>query len=257
MTIDPTSALRLDGKTALVTGGTRGIGRAIAEAFAAAGASVCVNARKPDELEETAAALAAFDNGVTTFQGSVGDPDIAIGSVEHCIAELGGCDIVVNNAATNPQFGPLVDADMATVAKVWDVNIAGPLRFCQAAWRSWQKDHGGVVLNVVSVGGMRVGPMIGAYNVSKAALIHLTKQLAMELAPGVRVNAVAPALVKTDMARALWEPNEAAAAAAHPLGRLGVPDDIASAALFLCSDASSWMTGEVIVVDGGAAVSMR
>ena len=117
------------------------------------------------------------------------------------------------------------------------------------------RDHGGVILNVVSVGGIRPGPSIGAYNVSKAALAHLTRQLALELAPGVRVNAVAPALVKTDMARALWEPNEEAMARMHPLGRLGVPDDIAAAALFLVSDASSWMTGEVIVVDGGAAVS--
>lgn len=254
MTVDPTSVLRLDGRTALVTGGTRGIGRAIAEAFAAAGANVCVNARKPDELDETATALQEFGNGVTTFRGSAGDPDVANGAVEHCVSELGGCDIVVNNAATNPQFGPLIEADMATVAKVWDVNIAGPLRFCQAAWSAWQRDHGGVVLNVVSVGGVRVSPMIGAYNVSKAALIHLTHQLAQEMAPNVRVNAVAPALVKTDMARALWEPNEAAAAAMHPLQRLGVPDDIASAALFLCSDASAWMTGEVVHVDGGSLI---
>jgi 3-oxoacyl-[acyl-carrier protein] reductase len=254
VTVDPASVLRLDGRRALVTGGTRGIGRAIAEAFAAAGADVCVNARKPDELAETETALRAFGHGVATFAGSAGDPDVATGAVEHCIAELGGCDIVVNNAATNPQFGPLVEADMGTVAKVWDVNLAGPLRFAQAAWAAWQREHGGVVLNVVSVGGMHVSPMIGAYNVSKAALIHLTKQLAHEMAPGVRVNAVAPALVKTDMARALWEPNEAAAAKMHPLGRLGVPDDIAAAALFLCSDASSWMTGEVVVVDGGAAV---
>ena len=119
----------------------------------------------------------------------------------------------------------------------------------------WQREHGGVVLNVVSVGGQKASPMIGAYNVSKAALIHLTHQLALEMAPAVRVNAVAPALVKTDMARALWEPDEVGAAKLHPLGRLGVPDDIAAAALFLCSDASSWMTGEVLVVDGGAAVS--
>ena len=114
------------------------------------------------------------------------------------------------------------------------------------------KEHGGVVLNVVSVGGLRPGPFIGAYNVSKAALIHLTRQLAQELAPSVRVNAIAPALVKTDMARALWEPNEEAMARSHALGRLGVPDDIASGALFLISDASSWMTGELLVVDGGA-----
>src|SRR5262249_35678453 len=158
------------------------------------------------------------------------------------------------NAATNPQFGPLIDADMALVAKVWDVNIAGPLRFAQAAWRAGMQARGGVMLNVVSVGGVRNGPVIGAYNVSKAALTHLTRQLAQELAPGVRVNAVAPGLVKTDMARALWEPNEAAAAKGHALGRLGVPDDIAGAALFLCSDASSWLTGECLVVDGGAMV---
>lgn len=257
MTIDPATALRLDGKVALVTGATRGIGRAIAEAFAAAGAAVCLNARKADDLAEAESAIAATDAAVTTFQGTMGDASVATGAVEHTIATLGRCDIVVNNAATNPQFGPLIEADMATVAKVWDVNIAGPLRLCQAAWSAWQREHGGAVLNVVSVGGMRVGPMIGAYNVSKAALIHLTRQLAMELAPGVRVNAVAPALVKTDMARALWEPNEEAAAKMHALGRLGVPDDIAAAALFLCSDAASWMTGEVIVIDGGGAVATR
>ena len=167
----------------------------------------------------------------------------------------GGLDILVNNAATNPQFGPLVEADMGAVEKVWSTNLGGPLRFAQAAWAHWMRDHGGVILNVVSLGGIRPGPSIGAYNVSKAALAHLTRQLALELAPGVRVNAVAPALVKTDMARALWEPNEEAMARAHPLGRLGTPDDIASAALFLVSDASSWMTGEVVVIDGGASVS--
>jgi NAD(P)-dependent dehydrogenase (short-subunit alcohol dehydrogenase family) len=255
--IEPATAMRLDGKVALITGGTRGIGRAIAEAFAAAGAAVCVNARKPAELDETAAALRAIGARVALAPGSAGDPAVAESAVATCVAELGGLDILVNNAATNPQFGPLIDADMATVAKVWDTNIAGPLRFAQSAWRATMRERGGAILNVVSVGGIRVGPNIGAYNVSKAALAHLTRQLAMELAPGVRVNAVAPALVKTDMARALWEPNEAAAARGHALGRLGEPDDIASLALFLCSGASSWITGETVVIDGGAAVSMR
>jgi NAD(P)-dependent dehydrogenase (short-subunit alcohol dehydrogenase family) len=254
---DFTNTFRLDGKVALVTGGTRGIGRAIVEAFATAGASICVNARKPGELDETAAAVEALGAQVAVFAGSAGDPAVATGAVDHCVAALGGLDILVNNAATNPQFGPLIDAEMATVAKVWDVNIAGPFRFTQAAWRAAMKERGGVVLNVVSMGGIRVGPNIGAYNVSKAALMHLTAQLAMELAPSVRVNAVAPALVKTDMARALWEPNEALMARGHALQRLGVPDDIASAALFLCSDASSWITGETLVVDGGARVSAR
>jgi 3-oxoacyl-[acyl-carrier protein] reductase len=255
--IDPASILRLDGKVALVTGGTRGIGRAIAEAFAAAGAAVAVVARKPPELEATAAALAGLGAKVVTVPGSVGDPEVATRSVQRAVEELGGCDIVVNNAAVNPVFGPLMDADLGAVAKVLDANIAGPLRFARAAWHAYMKDHGGVVLNVVSVGGMRPSPFIGAYNVSKAALIHLTRQLAQELAPGVRVNAIAPGLVKTDMARALWEPNETAIAKAHPLGRIGVPDDIAGGALFLASDAAAWLTGEVLVIDGGAGVGAR
>jgi NAD(P)-dependent dehydrogenase (short-subunit alcohol dehydrogenase family) len=255
--IDPATALRIDGKGVLVTGGTRGIGRAIAEACAAAGADVCVVARKPAELEEAAAAISAIGAQVVTVAGSVGDPDIAEAAVRSMIETFGRCDIVVNNAAINPVFGPLMEADMGAVTKVFDANITAPLRFARAAWHQYMEAHGGVVLNVVSVGGLRPGPFLGAYNVSKAALIHLTRQLAQELAPGVRVNAIAPALVKTDMARALWEPNEAAMARTHALGRLGVPDDIASGALFLISDASSWLTGEVLVVDGGAGVSAR
>jgi len=255
--IDPETALRIDGKAVLVTGGTRGIGRAIAEACAAAGGSVCVVARKAAELEETAAAMSALGAPVVTVEGSVGNADIADTAVRTMIETFGRCDIVVNNAAINPVFGPLMEADLGAVTKVFDANITAPLRFARAAWHQYMQEHGGVMLNVVSVGGLRVGPFLGAYNVSKAALIHLTRQLAQELAPGVRVNAIAPALVKTDMARALWEPNEEAMARTHALGRLGVPDDIASGALFLISDASSWLTGEVLVVDGGAGVSER
>ena len=252
--IDPATALRLDAKTVLITGGTRGIGRAIAEAAARVGADVGIVARKAPELEETHAALSALGARVVTVAGSVSDPDLPDLAVRAMIEQLGGCDIVVNNAAINPVFGPLMDVELSGVAKVFDANIMGPLRFARAAWHQYMSGNGGVVLNVVSVGGLRAGPSIGAYNVSKAGLIHLTRQLAQELAPGVRVNAIAPALVKTDMARALWEPNEAAMARSHALGRLGVPDDIASGALFLISDASSWMTGEVLVVDGGAGV---
>lgn len=255
--IDPATALRIDGRVVLITGGTRGIGRAIAEASAAAGADVCIVARKPAELEETEAAITALGAKVVTVAGSVGDPDVADAAVSAAIERLGRCDIVVNNAAINPVFGPLMDVELTGVAKVFDANIMAPLRFARAAWHQYMKEHGGVVLNVVSVGGLRPGPFIGAYNVSKAALIHLTRQLAQELAPGVRVNAIAPALVKTDMARALWEPNEDAMARSHALGRLGLPDDIASGALFLISDASAWMTGELLVVDGGAGVHTR
>lgn len=255
--IDPAAALRLDGRVAVVTGGTRGIGRAIAEAFAAAGAGVVVVARKAHELAGTQAALEALGAPTATVEGSVSDPDVATRSVAAAVERLGRCDVLVNNAAVNPAFGPLVDADMGAVAKVLDANVMGPLRFARAAWDGWMRGHGGVVCNIASVGGIRPGPFIGAYNVSKAALIHLTRQLAQELAPTVRVNAVAPALVKTDMARALWEPNEEAMARAHPLGRLGTPDDVAAAVLYLCSDAAAWVTGEVVVVDGGAGVSAR
>jgi 3-oxoacyl-[acyl-carrier protein] reductase len=252
--IDPDRILRIDGKSVLVTGGTRGIGRAIAEACAAAGADVCVVARKPEELADSQAAIEAIGARAITVQGSVGDPEVAERSADAMLEHFGRCDIVVNNAAVNPAFGPLMDNDLGAVAKIFDANIVGPLRFVRAAWHRWMQDHGGVVLNVVSVGGMRPGPGIGAYNTSKAALIHLTRQLAQELAPGVRVNAVAPGLVKTDMARALWEPNEEAMARAHPMRRIGVPDDIASASLFLVSDAAAWLTGEVLVVDGGMTV---
>jgi 3-oxoacyl-[acyl-carrier protein] reductase len=218
---------------------------------------VSILARKPDELDETALAISGIGASVHTVRGSVGDAEIAEVAVAETIEKLGRCDAVVNNAAINPVFAPLMDADLGAVTKLFDANVTAPLRFVRAAWQSWMREHGGVVLNVVSVGGMRPGPFIGAYNVSKAALIHLTRQLAQELAPTVRVNAIAPGLVKTDMARALWEPNEEGMARAHALGRLGVPDDIASAALFLVSEASSWLTGEVLVVDGGAGVSAR
>ena len=253
--IDSTAVSRLDGRVALVTGGTRGIGRAIAETVAQAGAGVCVLARKPDELDETATALRGLGVDVTTVTGSAGDPEVIAGAVTHCVETLGSLDVLVNNAGTNPAMGPIVDVEPRAVRKILEVNVEGPLLLAQHAWHGWMKEHGGVVLNVASVGGLRPSPFIGAYNVSKAALVHLTRQLAHELAPGVRVNALAPGLVKTDMARALWEPNEPAMAGAHPLGRLGVPDDVAIAAHFLCSDASSWITGETIVIDGGMSVA--
>lgn len=253
--IDPAKILRLDGKAALVTGATRGIGRGIAEAFVAAGASVCVMARKQDELDETVAALKSVGGGqITSFAGSAGDQEAITATVLHCVEELGSLDILVNNAATNPQFGPLVNADMDAVVKVWQVNQEGPLRCVRSAHEAWMGEHGGAVINIVSLGGLRVGPFLGAYNIGKAALVHMTRQLALELAPDIRVNAIAPGLVKTQFARALWESNEDMVAKRTPMRRLGVPDDIAPAALFLASEAASWVTGEVFVVDGGASL---
>jgi NAD(P)-dependent dehydrogenase (short-subunit alcohol dehydrogenase family) len=245
------ATLRLDGRAALVTGGTRGIGRSISETFARAGAGVAILARKPDELEETEAALRALGAPVVTIAGSAGDPEAIARAVDVCVDSIGGLDILVNNAAANPAMGPMIEIEPRAVRKILDVNVEGPLLLTQAAWRAWMREHGGVVLNIASIGGLRASPFIGMYNVSKAALAHMTRQLAQELAPSVRVNAIAPGLVKTDMARALWEPNEESMAKAIPLQRLGVPDDVGAAAGFLASDAASWITGETFVIDGG------
>jgi NAD(P)-dependent dehydrogenase (short-subunit alcohol dehydrogenase family) len=252
--IDPSQALRLDGKVALVTGGTRGIGRSIAEAFATAGASVCVLARKTDELDEASAAIGALGGRVATVAGSAGDRDSLEAAVARCTDELGGLDVVVNNAATNPTFGPMIETEPAAVRKVLEVNVEGALLLTQLAWAARMSQHGGVVVNVASLGGIRPSPFIGIYNASKAALLHMTRQLALELAPAVRVNAVAPGLVKTHFARALWEPDEEGTAARHPLRRIGVPDDVAGAVLFLASDAAAWITGATIVIDGGMSL---
>jgi NAD(P)-dependent dehydrogenase (short-subunit alcohol dehydrogenase family) len=252
--IDPSQAFRLDGKVALVTGGTRGIGRAIAEAFAVAGASVCVLARKPDELTETQAAIGALGAPVATVAGSAGDHDALEAAVARCTDDLGGLDIVVNNAATNPTFGPMIETEPAAVRKVLEVNVEGALLLTQLAWSARMSEHGGAVVNVASLGGIRPSPFIGIYNASKAALLHMTRQLALELAPAVRVNAVAPGLVKTHFARALWEPDEDGSAARHPLRRIGVPDDVAAAVLYLASDAAAWVTGATLVIDGGMSL---
>jgi NAD(P)-dependent dehydrogenase (short-subunit alcohol dehydrogenase family) len=243
--------LRLDGRCALVTGASRGIGRAIAAAYAAAGAQVMLSSRKADALAEAAASM---DGTVDTFVANAGEPDQAAACIQATVERFGGLDILVNNAATNPYLGRSIDIDLSRYDKTMQVNLRGSLVWTQAAWRATMQDRGGAVINVASVGGLRGEAGIGIYNVSKSALIHLTKTLAAELAPGVRVNALAPGLVKTDFARALWEPAEDLAAAQVPLQRLGEPEDIANAALYLASDLASWVTGHTLVVDGGALI---
>jgi NAD(P)-dependent dehydrogenase (short-subunit alcohol dehydrogenase family) len=244
--------IALDGKVALVTGASKGIGKAIAATLAAAGAKVMLSSRKQDALE---AAAGEIDGETAVFAAHAGDPDQARACVAATVDTFGRVDILVNNAATNPYFGRAVEIDLARYDKTHEVNLRGPLVWTQEAWKASMEEHGGAVVNIASIGGFQTSNVIGIYDNTKAALMHLTRVLALDLGPKVRVNAIAPGLVKTDMARALWEPGEEQLARSMPLRRLGVPQDIANAALFLASDLSSWMTGNTMIVDGGALVS--
>jgi NAD(P)-dependent dehydrogenase (short-subunit alcohol dehydrogenase family) len=246
----------LTGRTALITGASRGIGKATAVALAAQGCNVVLSSRKQEALDEVAAEIRAAhpDVGVLPKAAHVGDEEAARACVEAAVGEFGAVDILVNNAATSPHFGPLVDLDAPRAAKTVQVNQFAVVLWTQLAWRLSMAERGGSIVNIASVGGMITEHGIGYYNATKAAVIHLTRQFAMELAPSVRVNGIAPGLVKTHLAEALWKENEAQIAKFLPLGRLGEPEDIAKAVVFLAGDASSWMTGQTIVIDGGTTI---
>jgi NAD(P)-dependent dehydrogenase (short-subunit alcohol dehydrogenase family) len=243
-------AADLSGRTAIVTGASRGIGLAIAEALLEGGANVILTSRKQEAAEAAASSLGNPDKAVG-FQAHATDEDAAATCVALAIERFGSLDILVNNAGTNPAFGPVVDQDKGRFMKTLDVNLWAPALWTGLAWRAWMQEHGGSIINTASVGGLVVGPNLGVYHASKAALIHLTKQLALELAPKVRVNAVAPGVVRTRLAEALWKEHEEAVNDVTPLGRIGEPSDVASAVAFLAGDGASWITGETIAMDGG------
>lgn len=240
-----------DGKTAVVTGASRGIGEAVAAGLLAAGArGVVITGRKPENLAEAAERLAE-PGRVEAVAARVDTEEGAEAAVAAAIDRFGSCDILVNNAGTNPAYGPLAEVDLGALDRTWHVNLRGPLLYVRAAWARWMKEHGGVVCNNASVGGRTPAHGLGAYNVSKAGLIFMTKQLAYEMAPAVRVVGVAPGVIKTRLSELLWKSDEQAAGDNHPMRRLGEPQDVAGAVVFLCSEQASWITGVTLDVDGG------
>jgi NAD(P)-dependent dehydrogenase (short-subunit alcohol dehydrogenase family) len=247
--------ISLEGKVALVTGASKGIGQAIAATLAASGADVMLVSRKIDQLEAASAQIneSGAAGRTAVFAANVGDVASATAAVAATVEQFGGLDILVNNAATNPYYGPTLGVDEPRFDKTFQVNLRGPLFWCQAAWNATMKDTPGVMVNIASVGGLRAEGGLGVYNLTKAALIHLTRQLASELGP-TRVVGVAPGLVQTDFAAYLVDNFGERLAKQMPLQRLGEPQDIANLVTFLASPAASWITGETYVIDGGAGV---
>lgn len=240
----------LSGRVALVTGASRGIGAAIARSLAESGARVMLTSRKKDDLDATAADI---DGDVDVMAAHVGDADSGDTVIAATLERFGSLDILVNNAATNPYYGPTLGVDVARWDKTFEVNLRGPVLWSAAAHRRAFAERPGVIINIASVGGLRTEGALGVYNLTKAALIHLTRQLAGEIGP-TRVVGIAPGLVTTDFAQVLVDNFGDKLASELPLGRLGDPTDIANLATFLASDMASWITGETYVIDGGAGV---
>jgi NAD(P)-dependent dehydrogenase (short-subunit alcohol dehydrogenase family) len=240
-------------RVAIVTGASRGIGLGVAKALVARGAKVCVTARKPETLEDAVKELGGADHAMYVA-GKSDDTEHQDETVARTMEAFGRVDMLVNNTGINPVYGPTVDIDPAAAAKILAVNVLAPIAWTRRVRDAWMGENGGSIVNVASIAGLRASPGIGMYGVSKAALIRLTMELAVDLGPGIRVNAVAPAVVKTKFATALYEGREDQVSQAYPLKRLGLPEDVAGAVAFLLSDESSWITGQTIVLDGGVSL---
>ncbi|MFF3919733.1 SDR family oxidoreductase [Streptomyces sp. NPDC001852] len=245
---------RFEGRTAILTGASRGIGLAIAERLVSEGAKVVITARKQEALDEAVARLGGPEHAIGVV-GHAADVDHQTEVVTRALDSFGSADLLVNNTGINPVYGPLMTLDLDVARKIVEVNCLAALSWTQQMYRAWMSAHGGAVVNVSSVAAVRPAPGIGLYGASKAMLTHLTEELAVELGPDIRVNAVAPAVVKTKFATALYDGREDEAAAAYPLKRLGVPEDIGGTVAFLLSDDAAWITGQVLVVDGGVTLT--
>jgi NAD(P)-dependent dehydrogenase (short-subunit alcohol dehydrogenase family) len=248
----------LDGKVAVVIGASRGIGRAIALRFAQAGAKVVVCSRKLEGVQAVADEIRAGGGKALALQAHVGQSEDITALVEQTVETFGRLDVAVNNAATNPHFGPILTADEGQVEKILDTNLKGVFRGCKAVAPQMEKQGGGKIINIASVAGLRPGPGMGLYGISKAGVLMLTQVLAVELGPAnIQVNAIAPGVIKTRFSRVLWQtPETAEPILRHlPAGRFGEAEEVAGLALFLASPASDYVTGAVFVVDGGQSVA--
>jgi 3-oxoacyl-[acyl-carrier protein] reductase len=241
---------RFEGKTALVTGASRGIGLAIAERLVAEGARVVITARKKEALDEAVEHLGG-PSVALGVAGKADDIEHQADTVRQGIETFGSLDLLVNNTGINPAYGPLMELDLGVARKVVEVNCIAAVSWTQHAYRAWMAEHGGAIVNVSSFSAVRPAPGIGFYGASKAMLTSITELMSVELAPTIRVNAVAPAVVKTRFSEKLYDGREDDVAAAYPLKRLGAPEDIGSLVAFLLSDEASWITGEMVIADGG------
>lgn len=252
-----TEQFDLSGKVALITGASRGIGLAIAETFSDAGAKVVLSSRKQAALDEAAKKINSAGGEALPISAHTGDFEAVNDLVKKAIDTYGGVDILVNNAGTNPHFGPILTAEESHWDKILDVNLKGYFRMIKACVASMRERGGGKIINIASIAGLQVSPGLGIYGVSKAGVLMLTKTLAVELAKdNIQVNAIAPGLIKTKFSRALWETPDAYKFATKgiPQGRLGIPEEISGMALYLASEASSFTTGGVFVIDGGQII---
>jgi NAD(P)-dependent dehydrogenase (short-subunit alcohol dehydrogenase family) len=248
----------LQGKVALITGGSHGIGRAIALRFADAGAAVTVSSRKLANVQSVADEITALGGQALAVEAHVGEPAAVEQLVQQTITTWGRVDIVVNNAATNPHFGPLLTADEGQWDKILDTNVKGVFRVCRAVVPHMQRQGGGKIINLASTAGLQPSPGMGVYGISKAAVIMLTKALALELGHAhIQVNAIAPGIIKTRFSRLLWQTPSIAEPVLKilPLGRFGEPAEVSGLALYLASPASDYVTGAVFLVDGGMSIS--
>lgn len=243
----------LAGRVGVVTGASRGIGLAIATELVRRGAKVCITGRKPDALDAAVGELGGPAHALGVA-GNAADEGHQAETLERAVETFGKVDMLVNNAAINPVYGPTVDIVPDVAAKILHTNVLAPLAWTRRARELSLAEHSGSVVNVASIGGLRASPGIGLYGVSKAALIRLTMELAHELGPDIRVNAVAPGIVKTDFSTALYDGRENEVAAEYPLRRLGVPNDIAGAVAFLLSREAAWITGQTLTIDGGVTL---